>query len=101
MQFGAAVATIVSEFSVAFCQTIALRKELSKLKPIIKYILIYTVASIAMYMTTRIIGNYFGEKITTILMQFMIGGGIYLIIVGIFFVLIKDEIIEKLLRKNS
>lgn len=88
---GAAIGTIVAEFSVMFIQIIAVRKEI----PVRKYIMSYCpilAVGIVMALLVDWIGTKLGISITTLVLQILIGGVFFCTAAGGYMVLSKDEL---------
>ena len=104
---GAAVGTIVAEFTVMIVQMIGIRKEF----PIFLFCwksIPYVVIGFIMQIIVRKYGIFFGVSITTLIGQVVIGGIVYCTLCGCYFKLFKDElgiiiiseINKKIKRKN-
>lgn len=104
---GAAVGTIVAEFTVMIVQMIGIRKEF----PIFLFCwksIPYLVIGFIMQIIVRKYGIFFEVSITTLIGQVVIGGIVYCTLCGCYFKLFKDElgiiiiseINKKIKRKN-
>ena len=94
---GAAIGTIVAEFSLMFVQMVAIRKKL----PISQYFKsIAPVMLIGVFMTVivRIIGDFMGIGIGTVVVQVCVGGVVYLSLLALYLFLSKDEMFGYLLQ---
>lgn len=88
---GASIGTIVAEFGVMIVQMIAIRKKL----PVWQYYKSVTptiVIGIIMAVVVRIIGNNMGVGIFTLIVQILVGGCVYLALLGLSLFIFKDEI---------
>lgn len=88
---GASIGTIVAEFGVMIVQMIAIRKKL----PVWQYYKSVTptiVIGIIMAVIVRIIGNNMGVGIFTLIVQILVGGCVYLALLGLSLFIFKDEI---------
>lgn len=85
---GAAIATVIAEFSVTGVQLFLVRKQI-KIGTIMKILKNYLIAGIIMFIITFIIGLYISNEILSVILQVIIGILIYL---GILFSF-KDELI--------
>ncbi|WP_160674357.1 flippase [Clostridium sp. C8-1-8] len=83
---GACIATLISEFLVAYIQYLFIKQSIdgSMIINIVKYI----VAAFFMFVTVRLIGCSLGPAIFTTFIQSIIGAAVYVIIL----VLLKEEI---------
>ncbi|MCB2357866.1 flippase [Clostridium estertheticum] len=84
---GACIATVMAEFSVTMIQYTFVR-DLIRKRYFLVNMLKYLVASVAMFIVVRVIGNYMGVRIITTVIQAISGSVIYVIIL----ILMKDEI---------
>lgn len=96
---GAAIATLFAEMFVALYQTFKVYNELN-IKKYFNNIFIYFLPGIIMYIVLKLIGSFLGIHIYTIIIQLMIGGGLYVIMSLIIMLMKKDIIIIKILNKN-
>lgn len=88
---GAAIGTIVAEFSVMFIQMVAIRKEI----PVHKYIISYVpVVIVGLVMAAMVdwIGIRLGISITSLVLQIIIGGGFFCVAVALYMIFSKDEL---------
>lgn len=95
---GAAVGTIVAEASVALYQTFKVRKELD----IYKYFnrsAFYIIPGFIMYIVVNYIGYKLPMSISTLIVQVIMGGCIYLIISFIYMNIIKNEFACRVMNK--
>lgn len=76
---GACITTVLAEITVTVTQMYILRKFLN-LKEMIKSVLIFFPAAIIMFIVVRIIGIVMGARILTSLVQVLLGGILYLLI---------------------
>ncbi|MCB2339595.1 flippase [Clostridium estertheticum] len=101
---GACIATVMAEFGVTIIQYTFVRNIIGK-RYFLVNILKYLVASLAMFIVVRVIGNYMGVRIITTVIQAISGSVIYVIIL----ILMKDKINlfifrtinEKLIKKMA
>lgn len=85
---GAVIGTIFAEFSVAFIQTVFVKKEL----PISDYFrnsMVFFIPGLLMFVTVRYFGSYMGISIISLITQILVGSLIYVFIGG--FCLIKTH----------
>lgn len=88
---GAAIGTIIAEFSVMVIQIIAIRKEL----PVYKYIFSYIpILIIGLFMmgTVYFWGNLLGISIVTLIVQILVGGIVFCMMLTLYLLIIKDEL---------
>lgn len=95
---GAVIGTIFAEGSVAVYETIKIRKHI-EIRQYIKDTLVYVIAGVIMFFAVRVIGEFAGEKISTLVTQIITGGIIYLGICFICLYLKKDKLIMQILKK--
>lgn len=86
---GASIATVIAEFTVTGVQFYMVRKEISFLK-IIKLMRNYVIASIIMLVMSLIAGKIITNNIISIMIQILIAGAIYFILLFI----LKDKMIN-------
>lgn len=94
---GASIGTIVAEASVAIYQTFRVRKELDINKYFTKTVF-YIVPGTIMYLIIKYIGTNSSVSISTLIIQVIAGGFIYITISLIYMNIIKNEVI--LITKN-
>jgi LCP family protein required for cell wall assembly len=97
---GAAIGTIFAEFTVMIFQVIAVNKKI----PVIKYIFSsthYIINGLLMMTVVYMIGQKFGNHMSTLLIQIIVGGIIYTILTLISIVLFKDDILNNIKIKNK
>ena len=95
--YGAAIGTIVAEFSVMIIQVVSVRKAI----PVLRYIWSYTpviLSGFAMLLITREIGSYFGTGVFTLLGQIFIGGLFFCCVILMFMVFSKDEMYTMIMK---
>ncbi len=97
---GAVIATVTSEFVVAFYQTIRLDKNI-RIKGMIKYIIFYIIAGVIMFLGVRIIGEKMIVSPLTTIIQVVIGAIIYITICGILLFMSRDKMIIEELKKRG
>ena len=95
---GAAIGTIVAEFSVMFVQMFAVRKNLPVWKYIVQYIPEIVIGFIMM-LIVRKVGSLMGNSVLTLLAQVGIGAVIFCSLSIVYFAISKDELFE--LIKNT
>lgn len=88
---GAAIGTIVAEFSVMFVQAIAVRKELYIWKYIVRYIPVIGIGFMMMVIV-RYIGMVMGNNVITLITQVGIGAVFFCLLTLLYLMLSKDEI---------
>ena len=89
---GAAVGTIVAEFSVMFIQMVAVRKEI----PVYKYIKTYIpimIIGLIMAILVGWIGTSLGVRIKTLTIQIFIGGSFFCVATAAYMAITKDELL--------
>lgn len=100
---GSCIATVIAEFSVTLIQFIFVRKSIKK-KYFITNIIKYFISSIIMFIVVRFIGNYMGVRVLTTIVQAIIGGIVYILVLT----MLRDEIntiifktvFTKVIRRN-
>lgn len=89
---GVAIGTVFAEGTVAFYQTMMVRKELDVLK-YFKESIFFIIPGTIMCFILGWLGNILGKSIITAIMQIIIGGVIYCVISVIYLYLTKDELL--------
>lgn len=89
---GAAVGTIIAEFTVAFYQTIKIKNDIN-IYVYLKEISVFLIPGIIMLILIKIIGYYTNLNIITALIQVVIGGIVYVLLsgIGVYFLLKKQH----------
>lgn len=90
---GAAIGTIVAEFSVMFIQLIAVRKEIPVYKYIKSYIPIMIIGLI-MAILVGWMGIRFGVSIKILIVQIIIGAGFFCVTTIGYMIITKDELLR-------
>lgn len=88
---GAAIGTIVAEFSVMFIQIMAVRRRMPVWRYIVQYIPVLIIGFVMM-ITVYQIGNAMGNHITTLLVQVCVGGIIFCSMTLAYFMISRDEL---------
>lgn len=88
---GAAIGTIVAEFTVMFIQMICVRKELPVYKCIFEYLPIMGIG-IVMMLFTQYLGSILGERIATLMIQITCGGILFCVLSLLYYIIGKDEL---------
>lgn len=88
---GAAIGTIVAEFSVMFVQMVAVRKNLPIWKFIVQYIPEIAIGFIMM-LVVRKVGFIMGNNVLTLVVQVGVGGAIFCGFSLLYFTVSKDEL---------
>lgn len=102
---GAAIGTIVAEFSVMFLQMISIRKKIAIDKYIFKYIPVLVIGAM-MAIIVKLLGDFMQTNALTLCIQVLVGGIFYCLMVIIYLIVSKDEmwdLLKQMLhkRKNS
>ena len=95
---GTVIGTVFAEISVCIVQAFYVRKKL----PIISYIrsfILFTIPGGIMYLVVRMIGNYMGASILTLMVEVLVGGLTYLILGFLYLLFTKDEVIISMIKK--
>ena len=95
---GAAIGTVVAEFSVMIIQVIAVRRELPIIRYIVKYVPIMGIG-IGMMAIVREIGSIMGCYIKTLVVQVAAGGVFFCLLTVIYLFITKDEMLM-LIKKS-
>lgn len=95
---GAVIGTVAAEFSVAIFQTIAVKDKLDFLL-YLRNGLIFVPIGTLMFVVVRFIGYLFGRSIFTLLLQIVVGAGIYLLLSVFYFIKKKESIVTNLINK--
>ena len=98
---GAAISTVITEFIVAIYQIIKIRNEFS-IRKVNKYLVLYFITGIFMYIILNNIHIYIYNKILTLIFKVLLGGAIYISIIYLLnikennkiIINIKDKIIN-------
>lgn len=90
---GAAIGTVVAEFSVMIFQVIAIRKELNILKYIAKYIPVICSGAVMMFLVHKI-GEIMGNHILTLIVQICCGGIFFCSFTLLYLFFSKDEVFK-------
>lgn len=99
---GAAIGTIVAEFSVMFWQVFAVRKALPVWNYIVQYMPIMF-SGVLMMFVVRNVGLVMGNTLLTLVVQVGLGSVIYCSLLLVYFVISKDELyglIKDMLHKK-
>lgn len=88
---GAAIGTIVAEFSVMFVQMFAVRKTLPVWKYIVQYTLVMFIGILMMFVVQNV-GLIMGNTVLTLIVQVGVGGVIFCSLLLLYFVISKDEL---------
>lgn len=88
---GAAVGTIIAEFSVMFVQMIAVRKEFPAWKYIVQYVPVLIIGGIMAFLVYKL-GNMLGYSITTLIIQILVGGIFFIVCLLAYMCVSKDEL---------
>lgn len=88
---GAAIGTIIAEFSVMAIQMFAVRKELPVWKYLISYIPVL-LSGLVMAGFVRFVGEILGESVFTLIAQISLGGVVFCGLLVVFFLISKDEL---------
>ncbi len=89
---GAAVATICAEASVAIVQALSVRKSIP-IRMYLNKVTLYIVIGAVMYLFIRIIARALGISITTIAVEIIVGGMIYIILSFLCLWILKDDLL--------
>lgn len=95
---GTVIGTVFAEISVCIVQAFYVRKKL----PIISYIksfILFTIPGCIMYLVVRMIGNYMGASILTLMIEVIVGGLTYVILGILYLLLTKDEVMISMVNK--
>lgn len=95
---GTVIGTVFAEISVCVVQAFYVRKKL----PIVSYIrsfILFTIPGGIMYLVVRMIGNYMGASILTLIVEVVVGGVTYLLLGALYLLITKDEIIMSTTKK--
>lgn len=95
---GTVIGTVFAEISVCVVQAFYVRKKL----PIVSYIrsfILFTIPGGIMYLVVRMIGNYMGASILTLIVEVVVGGVTYLLLGALYLLITKDEIIISTTKK--
>lgn len=95
---GAVIGTLIAELSVPLYQFIRLKKELPFLK-YIKAVYIYPIIGLVMLIVLKIVQKYIGISTLTMFIQIFLGGIIYIGLV-IFYIIIFDKDLKKIILDN-
>jgi len=97
---GAAIATIFSYLVVMIVQTKALipKTDILKLFSHLPYPLI---SGIIMFIIIRIIGNFMGKTIISLILEIIIGGGVYIALSYMWLLRIDPNLLKAILNKRS
>ena len=95
---GTVIGTVFAEISVCVVQAFYVRKKL----PIASYIrsfILFTIPGCIMYLVVRMIGNYMGASILTLVVEVVVGGVTYLLLGALYLLITKDEMIMSVTKK--
>lgn len=93
---GASIATVVSELIVVIAQLYVIRKDI-KTKEVLKLSIPYIFASLIMFAITMIEGFVLETSTTTLIIQIISGGLVYVLMLWI----LKDEFLKMFLEKGK
>lgn len=94
---GTVISTLVAEFLVFFIQMLYVRKEF----PVLKYLrngVAFFPIGLFMSIVIYIIGSRMGLSLTTLVVQFCVGGVLYLSVALTYFLVIKDQDLAVILK---
>lgn len=95
---GAVIGTIIAELSVAVYQTESARKEI-RIKKYIKQSAIFFAFGIIMLFSVRIVGNIFNNQTIGLILEIVIGAGVYSICILIYLIKTKNKYLYIFLEK--
>lgn len=90
---GALLASVIAEFSIVIVQLIDVRKDFN-IRIVMNNSAKYIISSIIMFIPTYLIGTYLEASIVTTLIQVMVGGAIY----GVMLIVLKDIFVINTLK---
>lgn len=94
---GAVIGTVGAQFGELVYQTFKIRKEL----PIKKYIMrifLYICFGTIMLLICKKMEILMGVSVISLIMQIIVGGAVFLIMAGIYFIAIKDELVFNIIN---
>ena len=94
---GAAIGTVISEATVAFYQIIKVRGNLR----VFRYFLnsyIYIIPAFFMFIVINLVNQYTTSPVMTLVIQIILGGGVYIFLSGVFLIVTDKTIYDKLLK---
>lgn len=98
---GAAVATLFSEMIVSLYQTFSIRN-MFPLKSIVKYLIVFSLSGIVMFISVRLIANIIEIKIIALLLEIIVGAFVYISLSFLSLLCIRDKIvIEQFSKVNK
>ena len=87
---GASIATVIAEFTVTGIQFYLARKEISIIE-VLKIAKNYFIASLIMFLTSIVIGKNIHNPVSSIIIQAICGGIVYLVVL----IILKDKIVDE------
>ena len=97
---GAAIATVISEAVVCIYQTYKIKNEI-ELHKILKYIIIFGVSGLIMFLTVFYFNIYIANLLVTCIVKIILGALIYLTFSIIVLIAIKDEFLKVIFNKRT
>ncbi|UQZ33121.1 flippase [Paenibacillus sp. PK3_47] len=97
---GAAIGTVIAEFTVMIYQMWVVRLQL-KISSYLKDSIPFFVIGVAMFFLVRLIGQYFGTTVVSLIIQIVVGFLFYLSLSAIYFLLNKEKLEMIKYKKRS
>lgn len=91
---GACIATVVAELTVTFIQIVMIRDNID-FRKWLRFVIKFSLGSIIMFIIVRILGSMLNNKVTTTLIQCLVGTIVYFL----FMIITKDETTIRLICK--
>lgn len=98
--YGATIGTIIAELTLCIYQTISIRKEIKLFKYFSQFI-IFTIIGIIMFLTVRFIALLDISVIMKLILEVIIGGMAYLLLVAIYLVKEKNQLVMSFINKRK
>lgn len=98
--YGATIGTIIAELTLCIYQTISIRKEIKLFKYFSQFI-IFTIIGIIMFLTVRFIALLDISVIMKLILEVIIGGMVYLLLVAIYLVKEKNQLVMSFINKRK
>ena len=97
---GAAVGTVFAEAAVCIVQSYYVLRELSFAK-YLKQLFVYIIFGIIMYMITIVSFNGAKASVMTLLLEIVLGGGVYSICSFVFLLVTKDKLVGQIIHRRN
>lgn len=95
---GAMIGTIAAEFTVFFAQLLFVRRQFPMMRYIVPTLWLFPIGAVMCFAVFEI-GHVMGTTITSLVVQFLVGGVIYLTGSALYLWLVRDEFLMRMLTR--